>query len=78
MIVYGNCNRMSLLAGNAVGEECGAVRGLLPWVAIPFVQLCAARGTHTAKGEYRSSTSKIKNMAHQEEVNHKLCVLIRD
>ena len=35
-------------------------------------------GLTQLKGEYRSSTSKIKNMAHQEEVNHELCVLIRD
>ena len=32
-------------------------------------------GLTQLKGEYRSSTSKVKNMAHQEEVNHELCVL---
>ena len=64
---------------HAVGEECGAVRGLWPWVAIPFVySALRCMGDSHSKGESRSSTSKIKNTAHQEEVNHELCVLIRD
>ena len=60
-------------ARNAVQcEGCG--RGS------PFPSCSSALhgGLTQLKGEYRSSTSKIKNMAHQEEVNHELCVLIRD
>ena len=72
------------VGGTGVGCACGR-RGMRCSAEgcgreSPFLSCSSALhgGLTQLKGEYRSSTSKIKNMAHQEEVNHELCVLIRD